>query len=366
MLLKELKLVQFKSHVTAHFEFKERITAITGKNGAGKTNLLDAIHHLSLGRSLFHKQDALNIYNESEFYRLDAHLQEENEVSRLEIVYPRDEKKKITWNGGILDKISDHVGRLPLVYILPDEPFLMNDSAEWRRNFIDNTLSQTFPEYLLHLGRYKKLLNQRNATLKYFADRQRIDYDLLQTLNEELTIEGLVVFEFRKNYAPILNKEVGIQYRFLSLGAEKAEFEYKTELFQSSFGELFSRNQRADLESHRTSAGIHKDDFIYLLDGKPIKKMGSQGQLKTFLLSLKLAQYQFLLNQKNQKPWLLLDDIFDKLDDLRIERLIQRIAEPNMGQVFLTDAREERSRSLLQNSNFQFQISGITNQASMP
>jgi DNA replication and repair protein RecF len=359
LLLNQLKLVQFKSYEKAEFHFEQRVTSITGKNGAGKTNLLDALHHLSLARSLFHKQDSLNIFNDSTFYRLDAQLESGDLPIRFELVYGLEEKKKLIWNGGQVEKISEHVGKIPLVYILPDEPFLMNESSEWRRNFIDNTLSQTFPEYLYHLGRYKKLLNQRNATLKYFFERKRVDISLLETLDEELATEGNPVFAYRKKYLPSLNSFFKSHYLFLSDEAELADIQYQSDLFESSFLELLRKNRSLDLESQRTGVGIHKDDFLYLLNGKPIKKFGSQGQLKTFLLSLKMAQYQFLQTEKSQKPWLLLDDIFDKLDDTRIKRLIERIAEPEMGQVFLTDAREERSRQLLHHSGIQFQILGI-------
>lgn len=360
MFLSQLKLVQFKSYEKAEFDFGQRVTSITGKNGAGKTNLLDALHHLSLGRSLFHKQDALNIFNTAKFYRLDAQIEKDEAQNRLEVVYGIEEKKKITWNGSQIEKISDHVGKIPLVYILPDEPFLMNDSSEWRRNFIDNTLSQSFPEYLFHLGRYKKLLNQRNASLKYFFERKRVDISLLETLDEELAREGNPVFEYRKKYLPTLNSYFKGHYLFLSEGAELADIQYQSELFGTTLLELFKKNRAIDLESQRTNAGVHKDDFLYLLDERAIKKFGSQGQLKTFLLSLKLAQYQFLQHEKGQKPWLLLDDIFDKLDDTRIKRLIEKIAEPEMGQVFLTDAREERSRQLLNYSGIQFEILNIS------
>ena len=360
MLLKQLKLVQFKSYEKGEFHFEQRVTSITGKNGAGKTNLLDALHHLSLGRSLFHKQDALNIFNDSTFYRLDAQLENEEIPIRFELVYGLEDKKKLTWNGGQVEKISAHVGKIPIVYILPDEPFLMNESSEWRRNFIDNTLSQTFPEYLFHLGRYKKLLNQRNATLKYFWERKRVDISLLETLDEELVREGNPVFEYRKKYLPTINNHFKSQYLFLSQESELADIQYQSDLFDISFFELLKKNRSIDLESQRTGVGVHKDDFLYLLDGKPIKKFGSQGQLKTFLLSLKLAQYQFLQKQKGVKPWLLLDDIFDKLDDSRIKQLIKKIAEPEMGQVFLTDAREERSRQLLNYSGIHFQITHIS------
>ena len=360
MLVRELKLTGFKSYEAARFQFDGRIVAFTGRNGSGKTNLLDALHHLSLGRSAFHKQDALNIRHESAFYRLDARLSGNDHAHRLELVYSTEEKKKLTWDGSVVERISDHVGRLPLVLILPEEPYQMNESAEWRRSFIDNTLSQAFPAYLFHLGRYKKLLNQRNATLKYFAERQRVDLSLLETLDEEMATETKPLLDFRIRFVPELNKALVQQYQFLSLNAEEAAMEYESEMLETNIASLFQRNRKADLESQRTQSGLHRDDYKYLLDGRPLKKLGSQGQQKTFLLALKLAQYQFLQEQKNQSPWLLLDDIFDKLDDLRISRLLERIAEPTMGQVFLTDAREERTRLLMSESGIPFQLLPIT------
>lgn len=356
MFVHELKLAGFKSYKEARFQFEGRISAFTGRNGSGKTNLLDALHHLSLGRSAFSKQDALNIRHEETFYRLDARLSNTEQNHRLELVYSPEEKKKLIWDGSPVDRISDHVGRLPLVLVLPEEPFLMNDSAEWRRNFIDNTLSQAFPSYLHHLSRYKRLLNQRNSSLKYFAERQRFDAALLDTLDEEMATETQPILKFRFDFMPEINKALQHQYDFLSLNAEQAGLQYESELLESPILDIFRKNRKADLESQRTLGGIHKDDYRYQLNNRPLKRTGSQGQQKTFLLALKLAQYQFLQHHKNQSPWLLLDDIFDKLDDLRITRLLEKIAEPTMGQVFLTDAREERTRLLMAESGIQCQL----------
>jgi DNA replication and repair protein RecF len=350
VFLYDLKLSGFKSYGSARFEFEERISAFTGKNGIGKTNLLDALHHLSLGRSAFHKQDALNIRHGDAFYRLDAHLKDGERTHRLELVYTPEEKKKLSWDGSEVERISQHVGRLPMVLILPDEPYQMNESSEWRRNFIDNTLSQAFPAYLHHLSRFKKLLNQRNASLKYFADRRKVDFSLLDTIDEEILLDTQPIFQYRQTYLPQLNVALQEQYRFLSMNAEEAGMDYESELLEFSMEDLFRRNRQVDLETQRTLSGLHRDDYKYRLDGRPLKKLGSQGQQKTFLLALKLAQYEFLKEQKNQLPWLLLDDIFDKLDDLRIGKLLERIAEPTVGQVFLTDAREERTRQLMEQS----------------
>ena len=360
MLVQELKLTGFKSYTSAGFRFEGRIHAITGKNGSGKTYLLDALHHLSLGRSAFHRQDAYNIHHEAGFYRLDARFFGEPNPHRLEIVYAREEKKKLIWNGSPVEKIMDHVGRLPVVLILPDEPYQMNESSEWRRNFIDNTLSQAFSGYLNHLSRYKRLLNQRNATLKYFAERQRVDVALLDTLDEELVKETQPILETRNQFLPELIGLLREQYHFLSTDEETADLVYETDLNAKSIQEILSRNRNLDLESQRTQGGLHKDDYTYLLNGRSLKKQGSQGQQKTFLLSLKLAQHQFLRNHTDQLPWLLLDDIFDKLDDFRITRLLEKIADPEMGQVFLTDAREERTSLLMKEKEIPFQMIRIS------
>lgn len=363
MRIKELKLTSFKSFSEVKFQFEGSLHAFTGLNGIGKTNLLDAIHHLSLGRSAFHKQDALNIRHGAGFYRLDARLEDSVAPHRLEMVYSPEEKKKLFWDGAPVERIASHVGKLPLVLILPDEPYQMNEAAEWRRNFTDNTLSQAFPEYLNRLSRYKRLLNQRNASLRYFAERQKTDHALLDVLDQELETESVPLFEIRTRFLPQLNRLLASQYAFLSSEAEEAGFQYDSELLHTPLFALLKQNRKADLEAQRTTGGLHKDDYIYLLNGQSLKKTGSQGQQKTFLLAMKLAQYQFLQEQKNQSPWLLLDDIFDKLDDLRIARLLERIARPDMGQVFLTDAREERTRRLMEEKGLRFQLIPIKKEA---
>lgn len=347
MFLKSLLLTQFKSYSQASFQFDQRIVAIVGKNGSGKTNLLDALHHLSLARSTFHKQDALNITQETDFYRLDAQIEIEGKTNRLELVYSQADKKKILWNKSAVERITDHVGRLPLVLILPDEPFLMNESSEWRRNFFDNTLSQAFSEYLTALHHYKRLLNQRQATLKYFAEHRKVDLDLLVTIDSQMHPQAEVLHRMRSAYVPELAKLVSAEYQWISNQSEQAGLTRKTELDTEDHLSIFRKNIPLDLENQRTNGGIHKDDYLFLLNEKPIKKLGSQGQQKTYLLALKLAQYRFLQMQLGRNPWLLMDDIFDKLDDTRIEKLVELVSQPTMGQVFITDARPERSKDLL-------------------
>lgn len=356
MNLRTLKLSHFKTHEAAEFQFEAGINAITGINGAGKTNLLDSIHHLSFGRSAFHKQDMQSVSFGAEFYRLDARLQEESEKShRLELIYSADEKKKLIWDGELAEKIGPHIGRLPLVCILPEEPYEMNESGEWRRSFVDNTLSQAFPEYLRHLSRYKKILSGRNALLKYFAERQSFDSVLMDTVDQELSAEAIPVWEIRKRELPAFIRMLEEQYGHISDGAESAGLIHEFLTDSSDLVQVLLRNRMQDLEARRTLAGPHRDDFIFQLNGRSLKKTGSQGQQKSFLLSLKLAQYQFLKQKKDRLPWLLMDDIFDKLDDLRISRLIKLVSGPGTGQVFLTDARFERTHQILKVAGVDFQ-----------
>lgn len=347
MFVRTLRLHNFKNHPELHLRFTDRICVITGHNGSGKTNLLDAIHHVSLLRSAFHREDALNIRFGEDFFRLDAGLEDGEKSSRLVIICGRDQKKRVEWNGKQPERMSDHLGKFPLVLILPDESFRMNESADWRRSLIDNVFSQGVEGYVEQLSRFKRLLNQRNALLRYFSEGRRYDALLLDSLDRDLAAASSAIFELRKAHLPILNQGLQKEYRFLSSGREEVELVYESELDRIPASDLLQSRRQQDLEAGRTTAGLQRDDFECLLDGKSLRKFASQGQQKSFLLALKFAFCGFLAERLRQLPCLLLDDVFDKLDEDRICSLVARICADDMGQVFISDAREERSRTLL-------------------
>lgn len=354
MLPVSLKLTGFKCHPERELHFGRSLVAITGRNGAGKTNLLDALHHLALTRSAFHKQDLLSVHEGHGFYRLDARLEEDGVAHRMELTWSPETRKTLHWDCREETRLTSHIGRIPLVQILPDEPFLMNESSEWRRNLIDNTLSQTFPAYLQHLSAWKKYLSQRNALLRYFHEKGSFDPHLTDTLDEHLVREGEPLRAFRQEKLPGIAGRVAEEYARLSEGAETVELVYETD--ERPLALQLQESRRADLEAVRTLCGPHRDDLDFRIAGKPLKKFGSQGQQKTYLLALKLAQFGFLRDQTGKVPWLLLDDIFDKLDDGRISALLNRLGE-RMPEtpVFLTDARPERTRRLLDKEGKDFQ-----------
>lgn len=353
MLLRTLKLRNFKLHQSLDLEFDSRICVITGRNGCGKTNLLDAIHHAGLLRSAFHREDARNIRFGESFYRIDALLEENGKSLRLALLCESEKKKRVEWNGKALERMNLHLGQFPLVLVLPDEPFQMNESADWRRSAIDNVFSQAVPEYAEQLSRFKKFLNQRNALLGYFASGRRYDPLLLDALDEELAEASMLVWNLRQLYLPVLIEGLNREYQQISAGRESAGMLYQSQLTDFPASDLLRSRRHTDLEAGRTTAGLHRDDFEYQLDGYSLRKFASQGQQKSFLLALKFAQLDFIAEKLGKAPCLLLDDVFDKLDEERIACLLKRLWAPGMGQVFITDAREERSRALLRDVQFQ-------------
>ncbi|MFC4871132.1 DNA replication/repair protein RecF [Negadavirga shengliensis] len=347
MHLKNLKLIQFKNYRQEQLDFSPEMNCLFGVNGAGKTNLLDAIHYLCLTKSAFNTVDSQNILHESDFFNIQGEFDLEGKPLQVTCIQQAGRKKQFEVNGKPYVRLSEHIGLLPLVLIAPDDTVIINGGSEERRKFFDNIMCQSDKSYLEHLIRYQHYLKQRNALLKNFSEGQRFDRLLLEPFDRQLIQLAKALYisrrTFIEKYLPILTEH----YAAISGKREHIHIEYQSDLSDDRFEQVFLRSLDKDLFLKRTGCGVHKDDYIFQLEKYPLKKFGSQGQKKSFLISLKLAQFEVFKKLKGVKPILLLDDIFDKLDDFRISHLMEGVAKGEFGQLFITDARPERSKEIL-------------------
>ncbi len=346
MWLEKLHLTQFKNYEVGSFTFCKRVNCIVGDNGSGKTNLLDAIYFLALTKSAFQSQDALCINHAADFFVLDGIFHKQGRQIQITGSLKRGHRKILMSDKKSYERLSDHIGLFPLVMIAPDDTDLIRNGSEDRRKFFDAVLAQLQPGYLRDFLQYNKLLQQRNSLLKIFAERNYVDQVMLETYDEPLIELSQRIYQHRKvfieRFAPVFRQ----QYAFISEEREIVDIVYESEVSSASFSSEFRNHQSRDLHAQRTLKGIHKDEFIFEIDQLPLKKFASQGQQKSFAIALKLAQYEMLVEEKGIKPMLLLDDIFDKLDDRRIRKMISLVENGLFGQVFITDARPERSEQI--------------------
>ena len=356
MFIKNLKLFNFKNHSEKSFDFSPEINCFVGNNGAGKTNFLDALHYLSMAKSFLGNLDAQNILHESDFFAIEAEIQGEEKNDIIKVQLPKEGKKIIKKNDKTYERIADHIGFLPSVMISPYDANLISDGGESRRKFLDAMISQTDSEYLYHLIQYQKTLQQRNALLKYFAKNRTFDADSLEIYNEPLTKFGTQIFEKRQRFVASILPTIQHFYEIISKGNEKVTVVYESNLSEQNFDEILRENLDKDRLLTYTSKGIHKDDLRFEMNGNLIKKFGSQGQQKSFLIALKLAQIKRIKEITNKNPILLLDDIFDKLDDNRVSQLIELVNEQNFGQIFITDTHKERTESVVKRINEESKI----------
>jgi DNA replication and repair protein RecF len=345
MHLQNLRLYHFRNYEERFFTFSPGINCIVGKNGSGKTNLLDAVYFLALCKSSIHAQDSLSIRFGEDFSSLEGAFSNGNIIG---VHLQRTGKKTVTTDHKVYEKLAEHIGKYPVVLLTPNDTDLIRDAAETRRKLFDGILSQLDPEYLQIYLRYNKTLDQRNSLLKQFAEQNYLDEDLLHIYTQGLLTAGRDLYlrraDFIRKFEPLFIQ----QYQYLSEEREAVELLYESDLAAPDFEEKFRKNLPRDLSAQRTTLGVHKDDYSFLMERAPIKKFGSQGQKKSYVMALKLAQFQIIEEDRQTKPLLLLDDIFDKLDDRRIACLIERM--DSFGQVFLTDARPERTAELLRNT----------------
>ncbi|MFD2200462.1 DNA replication/repair protein RecF [Shivajiella indica] len=347
MYLKNIRLQQFKNYPKAEVQFSKEINCFVGLNGSGKTNLLDAIHYLCLTKSAINGLDNLNIQHEKDFFTIFGDFEINGKTLEIRCIFESGKKKQLMQNGKAIERMSEHVGLLPVVMIAPDDTQLITNGSEERRRFFDNMLCQMYKEYLDQLVRFQHFLKQRNALIKQFADNGKWNSNFIEPYDREIIHLSKSISAKRKSflieYEPILKE----YYRIISGNQEVISISYETQCLNENFEIEFKAISQKDFLLKRTNMGIHKDDFIFEINGYPIKKFGSQGQQKSFVIALKLAQFQIFQAHKMTKPVLLLDDIFDKLDDGRIEKLMNLVATQQFGQLFITDARPERSKEIL-------------------
>lgn len=365
MHLEKLILTNFKNYTTQALDLSERLNCFTGLNGMGKTNLLDAVYYLCLTKSRFGLNDANLCLRGEEFFRLEGHFMAEKKRAKIVAkVQPR-KRKDLENNEVLYATLSEHIGLFPVVFIGPDDTLMITEGSEERRRFIDNTLSQTDTAYLHHLIGYNKVLQQRNAALKQFAELRRFDPALIGVYDAQLLPAGAYIHQKRKAFIEVFSPIMQETYQSIAGGQEQVDCRYQSGLDDRSFEELLTQSIEKDRILQRTTEGVHRDDLTLSINDLPVKRFGSQGQLKTFVLALKLAQYRFLEQQKNTRPILLLDDIFDKLDAQRVSRLLQLLVEENFGQVFITDTDEHRVENIISRFGTDFRRYRIENGAAL-
>ncbi len=356
MHLKNLSLLNYKNLKSAEFDFDEKINCLVGNNGVGKTNVLDSIYHLSFGKSYFNPITSQNINHDSDFFVIEGEFIKNDKPEKILASAKKGQKKIIKRNNKAYEKLSEHIGFIPTVIISPADRDLIIEGSETRRKFMDGVISQSDQVYLNKLLQYTKLISQRNSLLKYFGANNTFERDTLEVYNLQLSSLGQDLFEKRKEFLqefiPIFNK----RYSDITNNKEEVQITYKSQLFENSLSNLLEENLQKDMALQYTSVGTHKDDLSFEIAGHPIKKFGSQGQQKSFLIALKLAQFDFIKQISKVNPILLLDDIFDKLDENRVAHIVALVAKDELGQIFLSDTHADRTEKVVKSSYQSYKI----------
>jgi DNA replication and repair protein RecF len=362
MFLKQLYLINFKNYNEAELDFSEKVNCFIGNNGAGKTNILDAIYYLSFCKSYFNAIDMQNIRHGMDFFSIHGrYFRNGDEADNISCVQKRNQKKSFKFNKKEYDRLADHIGKFPLVMISPYDRDLINEGSDVRRKFIDGVIAQFDPMYLNELIKYNKALVQRNVLLKQFAEQRHFDADQINVWDKQLVNSGQVIYEGRKKF---LNEFIPIfrsYYSRVANGTEVVDIVYDADMHNQTLEQLLRDALNRDRQSRYTNVGVHKDNLDFLIAGHPLKKFGSQGQQKSFAIAIKLAQFDYTRQIMGIKPVLLFDDIFDKLDDLRVAQLVKLVSNNDFGQIFITDTQRQRVEKLFENSEIDHRIFEIAN-----
>ena len=356
MFLEELSLTNYKNFESIKFNFDTKIVCFVGLNGVGKTNILDSIYHLSYTKSYFNPIPSQNIKHGETFFFISGRYMIHDKEENILVSLKKGDKKIIKRNNKLYKKFSDHIGKIPLVLISPDDRNLIIEGSETRRKFIDGIISQTDKEYLNNLIDYNKTLKQRNALLKMFYDNSESIRKTIDIYDRQLSSDAQKIYDKRREF---LNEFIPIfksRYKELSNDKENVEIKHSSDISpDQNLYKLLKNSLEKDLRFQYTTKGIHKDDLNLNLDNFPIKKYGSQGQQKTFLIAMKLAQFDYL-SKLDSKPILLLDDIFDKLDDARVKQIINLVNQEKFNQIFISDTNKTRSENIIKKVNKSYKI----------
>lgn len=358
MILSKLTILNFKNIREASLVFSPKVNCFIGNNGMGKTNLLDAIYYLSFCKSHANSIDSQNMLHDTDFFMLNGKYLIGDTIEEISCGLKLRHKKSFKRDKKEYEKLSEHIGLLPLVLISPDDSSLISGGSEERRKFLDGVISQFNNTYLTNLLNYNNALKQRNALLK---SEKPTDTYLFELLEEQMTAYGSIIHEERKKFITDFTSIFQNYYKQIAGKTESISLKYISQHFDRDIFTSLKENRKRDMILGYTSQGVHKDELEMLLGNYPIKREGSQGQNKTYLIALKLAQFEYLKNTHGHSPIILMDDIFDKLDSLRVKQIIEMVSGPNFGQIFITDTNREHLDNLLLQVNKEYLIFTITN-----
>tara|TARA_B100000214_G_scaffold374760_1_gene358527 strand:+ start:1108 stop:2196 length:1089 start_codon:yes stop_codon:yes gene_type:complete len=356
VFLKKISIINYKNILDKEYELDPKINCFVGDNGVGKTNILDAVYHLSMGKSYFNVKNDQLINRGKDYMLVDGVFELNNKNESIVFSLKIGEKKVLKRNGKPYKKFSNHIGLIPVVLISPYDNDLINEGSSERRKFIDSIISQNDKEYLINLIAYTRVIQNRNKLLKQYNRSVDFDLDTIKVYDDQIYKLSEPIFKARDKFIKEFTPLVLEKYKHISDDKEKISIEYKSDLINNHVENLIKDSFQKDVILQYTSVGLHKDDFVFNIDENRIKRFGSQGQQKSFLIALKLAQFDYLKNETGNSPILLMDDVFDKLDLMRVKRIVEIVNSTNFGQLFLSDTDKERIEKVLSSLNLSSKI----------
>ena len=361
MYLKSLVLNNFKNYELVEIELSSKINCFAGANGVGKTNILDAIHYLSLAKSFFNSIDSVSIRHGEDYFIIKGEIERNGDKDQIHCAFLKQKQKIMKRNGKEYQKLYDHIGRYPVVMISPADSSLITEGSEERRRFMNKIISQYDAVYLDSVLQYNKAVLQRNRLLKDFKAANKIDSDMLAVWDTQLVKYGSYIYDARKKLIDELKPVFQEYYSLISSSKETVRLEYVSHLNEGDFENMLADSLKKDLYLEYTTVGVHKDNLALEMNGFPIKTIGSQGQQKSFLTALKLAKFDYIKRMSGYSPILLLDDIFDKFDAERVEQIIRLVSDSMFGQIFITDTHCDRLQDILSAHNAEYKLFNISN-----